>query len=62
MSPELVLKLQETASKTAWCDDDEFMPDDYAGGNIDDAYYGGVSDGEILLAREILDALGIAYQ
>jgi len=46
--------LQKIADKTAWQDDKEFIPDDYAGGNIDDAYNGGVSDGEILMAKEIL--------
>lgn len=51
---ELKAFLQKTADKTAWLDDKEFMVDDYAGGNIDDAYSGGVSDGEILMAREIL--------
>jgi hypothetical protein len=47
--------LMEIAKKKAWSDNKEFMVDDYAGGNIDDAYYGGASDGEVLLAREILE-------
>ncbi len=51
---KLKASLQEVADKTAWQDDKEFMPDDYAGGNIDDAYNGGVSDGEILMARVVL--------
>lgn len=47
--------LMDIAKKKAWSDDEEFMVDDYAGGNIDDAYYGGASDGEVLLARQILE-------
>ena len=54
---ELKVFLQKTAGKAAWQDDKEFVPDDYAGGNIDDAYNGGVSDGEILVCREILELL-----
>ena len=38
------------------------MIDDCAAGNIDDAYYAGSSDGEILLAREILGELEIDYE
>lgn len=54
---ELKAFLQKSADKTAWQDDKEFMVDDYAGGNFDDAYNGGVSDGEILMCREILEWL-----
>ena len=54
---ELKAFLQKAADKTAWQDDKQFMPDDYAGGNIDDAYNGGVPDGEILVCREILELL-----
>lgn len=35
--------------------------DDYAGGNVDDAYVLGTSDGRIELAREILSNLGILW-
>jgi hypothetical protein len=38
------------------------MVDDYAGGNIDDAFYGGQHDGEVTLAREILTELGIGWE
>jgi len=54
---EIVEKLKGIADKKAWSDDEDFMPDDYAGGNIDDAYYGGENDGRISLAREILELL-----
>lgn len=47
--------LMEIAKRKAWSDDEEFVVDDYAAGNEDDAYYGGASDGEVLLARQILE-------
>lgn len=34
---------------------------DFFGSNVDDAYHGGVDDGEIGMAREILHKLGINY-
>ena len=46
--------LTKLAERECWCDDNDFMIDDYTGGNIDDAYYGGSNDGETLLARELL--------
>lgn len=47
--------LMEIAKKKAWSDDEDFSAYDYSGGNFDDAYYGGASDGEVLLARQILE-------
>lgn len=38
---------------------DDFIPYDWFGGNMDDAYNGGVEDGERQLAAEIRDLLGI---
>lgn len=52
---ELEAYLREIADKTAGCDDNEFVVDDYAGGNVDDAYGVGVGDGEILFARNLLE-------
>lgn len=51
---ELKSYLKSLAARKAWNDDPEFMAIEYAGGNIDDAYYGGRSDGEIAMARELL--------
>jgi hypothetical protein len=31
--------------------------DDFAGGNVDDAYWSGFNDGRVVLAREILNFL-----
>jgi len=47
-------ELLKTANEKAWNDDEHFMPDDYASGNIDDAFYGGQDAGEISMARHIL--------
>jgi hypothetical protein len=49
-----ITRLEELASKTAWSDDPEFNAWEFSGNNFDDAYAGGVQDGEILLARELL--------
>lgn len=56
MNKELLEKLQKLATQKSWEDqfDDDSIIDDFAGGNIDDAYYGGYRDGEISLAREVL--------
>lgn len=61
MNPELIEKLKKLAATEAACDDDEFNPYDVSGGNFDDAYYAGSTDGEILLARDILTELKIVY-
>ena len=45
------------AAKGACYDNEEFMVDDYAGGNIDDAYEIGFKDGRVDLARELLGLL-----
>ena len=51
--------MKKLAERECWCDDEEFNPRDYSGGNFDDAYYGGSDDGEALLAKEILGELGL---
>lgn len=54
-----IRKLVEPISKNfCACDDDPtFTPDNYAGGNIDDAHERGLEDGRILLARTIVELL-----
>jgi hypothetical protein len=54
MNEDMKTMLEKIAARDCWCDDEEFMADDYAGGNIDDAYNGGSDDGEALLARSLL--------
>ena len=61
LSEAAVTKLKELAETKCWSDDPDFMTDDYAGGNIDDAYAGGERAGEILMARWVLGELGILY-
>ena len=58
---QLVDKLREIALQEAWDDDPDFMVDDYAGGNEDDAFYGGQRSGEIILARQLLTDIGVEY-
>lgn len=54
---ELIEKLRQLSVGKAWSDADEFNPADNSGGNFDDTYEGGVKDGRIQLAREILPHL-----
>jgi hypothetical protein len=60
MNAAMKAKLEKLASRECWSDDEDFMVDDYAGGNIDDAYYGGNADGEAGLARALLAEFGEA--
>lgn len=46
--------LKLLAQENCWSDNSDFSPIEYAGGNYDDAYYGGVTDGQIDLARKLL--------
>ena len=46
--------LEDLAKRHCWDDEEDFNVDDYAGGNIDDAYSGGYSYGQANLARHML--------
>ena len=61
MNDELIEKLKYEAEQHDASQDEDFNVDDYAGGNLDDAFSFGTSIGRIGLAREILEALGIEY-
>jgi hypothetical protein len=61
LSPEFIEKLKSLAKEKAWNDNQDFSPYDYSG-IYADAYYGGRADGEIGLARYVLDQLGISYK
>lgn len=62
LSQDYIDQLKALAKRSAgWVDDEEFMVDDYAGGNIDDAYQLGEQHGATQLAREILDTLGVDW-
>ena len=55
---KLIAYLRKIGDQEVWSDDPKWQgANDYAGGNIDDAYYGGYDDGRIVLAREILTKL-----
>jgi hypothetical protein len=56
---DAIRELVEPISKgfCAIADNAEFMPDDYAGGNIDDSHTRGFEDGRVSLAREIMKLL-----
>lgn len=67
MSEEFIERLKRLAQRETWTEnaekDGELMnPSEYSGGNFDDAYYGGQSDGETEMAQEVLDHLGISYK
>ena len=68
MNEKLIERLKELAKKRCWadelsaCDAGGCIVDDFAGGNVDDAYQGGCDSGEVLLARDVLDSLGIQYK
>jgi hypothetical protein len=47
-------KLECLAKKECWTDSEDFNPCEFSGGNYDDAYFGGTTDGKTYLAREIL--------
>lgn len=67
MTSEMIELLKKMAKRKCWSDEfnaDEgeiFRVDDFAGGNIDDAYFGGVEDGKSELARSVLNCIGIPY-
>jgi len=63
MNEKLIERLKKLAERRVWADGftGETYIDDYAGGNIDDAYYGGENSGETILARSILTELGIKF-
>lgn len=58
---DYIEKLKETAARQCWEDVEDLEVDDYAGGNIDDAYSGGYRAGEVMMARDILSALDISW-
>lgn len=58
-----MIDLKEIAQERVFSDcSGDVVIDDWAGGNVDDAYYIGVRAGRTELAREILDEQGIEYE
>lgn len=65
MNEEFIQRLKKLAASDAWVDElgdgSDVIIDDFAGGNVDDAFWGGLRSGEIQLAREILSELNIKW-
>jgi len=64
MNEKLIERLKKLAARRTWADgltEPDTIIDDYAGGNMDDAYYGGENSGETSLARSILIELGVEF-
>lgn len=63
MNEELKNKIIELAKRShPRIDDyDNYVVDDYAGGNVDDAFENGSRYGEVCLAQHICDKLGWEY-
>ena len=63
MNKQMIEKLKKLARAECYYDDedDDVTVDDYAGGNIDDAFAVGEKAGEVILARDVLDSLGIKW-
>jgi hypothetical protein len=56
MQQELVDFLQKIIDGGCWdTDEEDFIVDDYAGGNVDDAFSGGVDVGRVELAQNLLE-------
>ena len=61
ISNETYKKIKKLAEQECWGDHlsdvEDTIVDDFAGGDIDYAYQGGMRSGETLLAREIQEAI-----
>jgi hypothetical protein len=63
MNEQLIERLKKLASSECFYDDEDEdkIIDDYAGGNVDDAFQVGEHAGQVVLAREMLSALKIQW-
>ena len=57
MNEEIIELIEQVAKKPTYSDDDDFVVDDCAGGNVDDAFSCGMDEGEILFARKLLELM-----
>jgi len=57
MKRAVLALIKITAAEECVSDSDDFMVDDYAGGNIDDAFHLGVACGRIDFARDVLQVI-----
>ena len=64
MNEEFINRLKELASSDSWTDEifsESITLDNFACGNVDDAFRGGHESGQIELARDVLSALNIKW-
>lgn len=64
LSQKTIDDLITQAQRTTWqeqCEEKGDVIDDFAGGNVNDAYDGGERDGQTNLARDILAELNIKW-
>ena len=63
MDIKIVDRLKKFARKECYYDDEneDKCVNDYAGGNVDDAFEQGEHAGEVMLARDILHHMGISW-
>jgi hypothetical protein len=63
MTNKMIERLKKLARSNCFHDDEDEdkIIDDYAGGNVDDAFALGELAGEVMLAREVLEALNIEW-
>ena len=63
MNEAMIEELKRIARQECFYDDEDedVIVDDYAGGNIDDAFSVGETAGETMLARRLLEDLGIEW-
>lgn len=64
MNEQMIARLKELAQRDCFHDDegDDVVVDDYAGGNVDDAFSLGERAGETMLARDVLLAMNIMWE
>lgn len=63
MNKIMIDRLKKLAHSKCFYDDADadVTVDDYAAGNIDDAFAVGETVGEVMLARDVLESLGIDW-
>ena len=61
MNAEMIEKLKKLAAKQVWVDSEDFDAAESSGYDYDEAYYAGYQSGEVVLAREILNTLGVEW-
>ena len=65
MTGEMIERLKGLATRKTWNDEmtdsEDLCVYDFAGGNIDDAYFAGIDSGKTELARAVLDCIGVSW-